>query len=863
MKIRCGGFKSPFDPFVRANGSRICNPETRDLTLWANKLAPKQQDKWLATAAWTDEDGNRHGAMSWKDGSRGDVYWDNQPLSYDPRLPGERESWGEHRPRYGGNGWWSGAVFSDARDVNINNPADISATSYQLPPGVTIVPQLNVPFYGGWLWRPEYWPYRFNGDGSATEPFYDPATLYGQMNWSPISGYTAIAAYCWGPRAVGQIYRFNNSYVVNSAWPNITLVIPQYVIGSTFGYSIFYPNTLPANIPNTHEAAAPPARAPQAGDMVATFLGRSITYQEAQGGAVVVNDYDGYPEYADIPPIPAGTLVTYTWSQAGVERVAPITSRNNAIDGFGQSFSSLGFADDGINDRYGVSVEGTTGAQEINRSGSCYIFEWWRDQYVLHQGTYSIKSKTRQEGGEDRPPGSTGPSSGSNGWPQWPSKRNECDRFVSSLLPYSINIPPGNSYLKEFTTNVTLTWSGFGGNGGSRAIEYKTLEWAAAEGLNESGVYDPAKGGPPRVTRVWRPTPVSYHMYYPYKVGGFGGFVSDGFDVIAVGTVERNSSGTRIGGCWSETAYSYNPATGGEVSFGVNTGGNVFSDGSPASCSIIGNYFHGGLVASTINTPFLERVPGTAPPETPPNCSLTDPRSGSSLPGYPTGDPEFPPLPPGGLGNSANSKSFTETEIEYEIQAPIGRGLTARSYYYELSSSSKGGTATWNGNISSSSYTPEQAVETTLEFADPVTLIRDDLAGYEEVLYAYLEFDRKTGSFLPTNPPPPDRTTVYYRRAGFPPVEVNAAIKDEFPEAAWFDPRSWNWTQWLGLKDGYLYLYRSDSETLNSYKTKTSKVRADRYLVSDGSFSAQGTKSFEALSLASGNAVIYDHHAFG
>jgi len=65
------------------------------------------------------------------------------------------------------------------------------------------------------------------------------------------------------------------------------------------------------------------------------------------------------------------------------------------------------------------------------------------------------------------------------------------------------------------------------------------------------------------------------------------------------------------------------------------------------------------------------------------------------------------------------------------------------------------------------------------------------------------------------------------------------------------------------LKDGYLYIYRSDSETLNSYKTKTSKVRADRYLVSDGSFSAQGAKSFEALSLASGNAVIYDHHAFG
>ena len=334
------------------------------------------------------------------------------------------------------------------------------------------------------------------------------------------------------------------------------------------------------------------------------------------------------------------------------------------------------------------------------------------------------------------------------------------------------------------------------------------------------------------------------------------------YDVTAVGTVERKPNGDRIGGCFQEGVPNINPSTGGLVNLGPNTGGAVFSDGSPATCAIYGAYFHGGLVSGgTLNTPFVVRegAPGEG---SGPNCALADGRKGSSIPGFPLDDPAVPELP-GGLGNQASSKSVSEVEIEYEIQAPIARGMTARSYYYESSRESTGGTGQWNGNIASSTYTPEETTETTLEFIDPVTMIRDDLAGYEEVLYVSLEFDRKTGSFSPSAPPPPDRVRVFYRKAGGTAVEVNEAIKDEFPEAAWAKPRDWNWTQWMGLKAGVLYLYKNDAETLGAYKSKSGKVKADRYLVSDGSFSLQGSKSFEALSLNSKNAVIFDHHAFG
>ena len=155
FRIRCGGYKTPFDPFKRADGTIVCTPEGQDLSLWCSKLAPKQQDQWLAAASWTSTEGDRVGAMAWRGKNdagtvdRGDIYWDKDPLPYDPRPEGDRESWGEHRPRYGGNGWWTGAVFSDARDVEISNPADVSATTYQLAPGATIVPQLAAPYYGG------------------------------------------------------------------------------------------------------------------------------------------------------------------------------------------------------------------------------------------------------------------------------------------------------------------------------------------------------------------------------------------------------------------------------------------------------------------------------------------------------------------------------------------------------------------------------------------------------------------------------------------------------------------------------------------------------------------------------------------
>lgn len=864
FRIRCGGYKTPFDPFKRADGTIVCTPEGQDLSLWCSKLAPKQQDQWLAAASWTSTEGDRVGAMAWRGKNdagtvdRGDIYWDKDPLPYDPRPEGDRESWGEHRPRYGGNGWWTGAVFSDARDVEISNPADVSATTYQLAPGATIVPQLAAPYYGGFIWRPDYWPYYFSIDSVVDQSSGNPhdwRTLYDQMPWSPIAGYSAYSAYCFGERVAGQIYKFNDSYVFDSNL-SVSIVTPQFAIGTRFGYSVFYPNTLPENIPDTHETAAPPSRPPQPGDMIATFLGRTIQYQASQGGAIVVNDYDGYPEYADIPPIPAGTLVTYSWAQSGIELAASISSKNNSVDVFGRPFTSLGIPEDGINNRYGVSVTGTKGASEVNRTGKCYIFEWWRDQYVLHEGTYSISQKSRTEESEDRPKDSTGPAN-SGTFPGWPSKRRECENYQSTLVPFSINLG-AVSYLKEITTNVTLTWSGFAGTGGSQTVPYKTLEWTSS-GYSESGLYDPAKGARPSVLRTWQQIPCSYHAYYPYKDPQA---MFAPFDVTAVGAVERRPNGDRIGGCFQEGAPSVDASTGGLVNLGVNTGGAVFSDGSPASCTIYGAYYHGGLVNETVNTPFIERR-GAPNEGSSLNCDSKDNRKGSSLPGFPLDDPSVPELP-GGLGNQASSKSVTEVVIEYEIQAPIARGMTSRSYYYEKTTEATGGEAQWNGSIPASTYTAIETTTATLEFRDPVTLIRDDLAGFEEVLFVVMEFDRKSGSF-PTNPPPPaDRSTIYYQKEGGGPIAVNPLFKEEFPEAAWADPRSWNWSQWLGLKDGVVYFYKHDPAAIEDYRGKDGAVKGDRYRVSDGSFTLLGTKRFDAktLSAPQGRTTVFDHNAF-
>ncbi len=853
-KIRCGGYKTPFDPFLRPDGTRVCDPEGTDLALWANKLGAKQQDKWLAAASWRDPEGKIRGAMAWKAATgRGDVYWNEQPLSYDPRPAEDRESWGEHRPRYGGNGWWTGAVFPDARDVEISNPADVSATTYQLAPGTTIVPQLTAPYFGGYVALVGFTYLSFNVDGS-----YQRRDSRITMPASPIAGYTAMAAHAFGPRVDGRIYKFNNSYYQKKYWSSTTAT---YYVGSVFGYSVFYANKTPAEIPATHEVAAPLSRPPQAGDFVATYLGRSITYQKSQIDSYGYVDEFEQDQTAFTAPIPAGTLVTYTWAQPSAEKIAPVTSRANAVDGFGTPYESSGLTDDGINRCYGVNFKGSNSASQVNRSGKCYIFEWWRDQYVLHEGTYSIKQTSKVEVEDDRPVNSSGPNT-SAGWGGWPSKRQQCERSLVGLAPYSASYLEGRNY-EVTNASVTLTWIGLfnGKNYGSRDIPYVSATFVGPQTKVESGYYNPTQGNRPSYIQRTRQVAYSYHAEQPrivqnlYGSGGQG----DG-KVVFVGTVERNGFGQRIGGCESETNPSVNPATGGLVDLGSDGETCTFSNGSPATCGVVGAYFHGGLITDTTTEYYGELRPGNAPGIPNPNCPAQSAVPGSAIPGFPGSGA---PLPPGGNGNRATASNVSDVEIEYEIQAPIARGMTSRSYYYEKTSTTEGGTAQWNGSIEASTYTPIETTTSTLEFREPVTLIRDDLAGYEEVVFVVLEFDRKTGAFSTNPPPAADRATVYYQRQGGSPVVIVEAIKDEFPEAAWADPRSWNWTQWMGLKGGVLYLYKNDPQTLDSYKSKSAKVKASRYLVSDGSFLLQGVKSFEALSLGARNAVIFDHHAFG
>lgn len=841
-KIRCGGYKTPFDPFLRADGTRVCEPEGTDLALWANKLGAKQQDKWLAAASWRDPEGKIRGAMAWKAATRGDVYWNEEPLSYDPRPVGDRESWGAHRPRYGGNGWWTGAVFPDARDVEISNPADVSATTYQLAPGTTIVPQLSAPFYGGYAGNIGGVTYSFDESGNP-----QPYDSFTSMPGSAISGYTALAAHAFGPRVGGQIYKFNGSYYYRGA----------YTLGTTFGYSVFYPNQTPEEIPSSHEVAAPLSRPLQEGDLVATYLGRSITYQESQIGSYGYVDEFEQDQTAYTDPIPAGTLVVYSWAQrnADIERIAPITSRGNGVDGFGTPLTSRGIPDDGINRRYGVNFKGSNSASQVNRSGKCYVFEWWRDQYVLHEGTYSIKQNNKVEVEDDRPADSSGPNT-SDGWGGWPSKRQQCERSLIGLVPYSTSYQEGRNY-QTTDASVTLTWKNYG----SRTIPYISPIFVGPQTKVESGYYNPAQGNRPSYIQRTRQVPYSYHAEQPRIVQNLYGSLGQGDGtVVFVGTVERNSLGQRLGGCDSETSPSVDPAKGGLVDLGSDGKTCTFSNGSPATCSVVGVYFHGGLITNTTTEYYGELQPGNAPGIPNPNCPAQSATPGSAIPNFP---PTGVPLPPGGNGNRATANNVSDVEIEYEIQAPIARGMTSRSYYYEKTATIQGGTAQWNGSIEASTYTPIKTSTFTLEFREPVTLIRDDLAGYEEVVFVVLEFDRKTGTFSTNPPPAADRATVYYQRQGGSPVVIVEAIKDEFPEAAWADPRSWNWTQWMGLKGGVLYLYKNDPKTLDSYKSKSAKVKASRYLVSDGSFLLQGVKSFEALSLGAKNAVIFDHHAFG
>ncbi len=871
-QVRAGGYRTPFEPFRRDDGSEICQPTMDGLALWCSKLAPKRNDRWLVAASWNNNDGNPVGAMAWQasnaegDPVRGEVVWDDQPLSYDPRPAGDRESWGEHRPRYGGNGWWTGAVFPDARDVEISNPADVSATTYQLAPGATIVPQLSVPYYGalksdiGWVrsvWTTAgtyYWP------GSTVFNRTYPTEA------SPIAGYTAMAAHVFGPRASGQMYRFNDSYYYDSTGDGV--VNPTFVAGTVFGYSVFYANLTPEQIPDTHNVAAPLSRPPREGDVVATYLGRSITYQESQIDSYGVVDEFEQDQTVYTDPIPAGTLVVYRWALPSAEKVAPVTSRANAVDGFGSSLESRGSTDDGINRRYGVNFKGSNSASQVNRSGKCYIFEWWRDQYVLHEGTYSIKQTNKVEVEDDRPADSSGPAnSGGNPWPRWPSAKDPCDRFVASLTPYTRTRRSGGAF-QVVPRPVTLTWQSAvtGRVYGSETITYLESQYnpAGVVYTEETVLYDPYSGSPPYFLHRQVPVPISYHQEEPRKVGVFGQAGELG-EVTFVGTVERNSNGLRLGGCWQESPPTLTPGTGGVVPMGSDDSSNTFSDGTPASCSIYGAYYHGGIIESETLVWESYQAPGTATAYPYPNCSILDDRSGSGLPGFPGGDGDLPPLPPGGLGNQASSRKLSDVEIEYEIQAPIARGMTSRSYYYEKTSTAKGGTAQWNGSLESSTYTPESSLSTTLEFREPVTLIRDDLAGYEEVLFVVLEFDRKTGTFPASPPPPADRATAYYQRFGGSPIALPMSFKDQFPLAAWSDPRSWNWTQWMCLKDGVVYFLDSSVETIEDYQTRRTKVPSTVYRVSDGSFSPLNDRQFKIQSLkvaAPDSAIVYDHNVY-
>jgi len=834
-QIRCGGFSDPFDPF---EGLSV-DPDAPGLQLHVDKLAPGQENQWVAGAVWGQSADAPDeapviagGAIAWTDSTQTHhtKQWDHAPLPEDPRP--QRQPFGYFKPKWAGEGCFIGHEFFPLEQgVDIGNPTADAEPSFDLPPGMVIVPEAIA--------------------GLSRYDFTNGVPHHLTPQGPSRAGTTTVKYEDTGETEVGAC---------DEAWVTHNLHLPEYdydlpqVYGVRYSrgqivFEKFHQGRTVAQVrgDRSRPQADPLTRPPQVGDKLAIRVNHGYFYQPAVGPYFT----GAFETIVDISGWPAGTweFWVYTVPPTGekeIEEITPNTTQN-----------------------YGVAIAGTEN-QDISRTGEIAQLLWHYGEPTLLKGTWSVTRSTTRTGTLRRPPGDTGPANGDTdspggaGYPSgWPSAADAAAADAGFFKTVEANLTAAG-YFRPIVKDYVVTWSPRLRIPPVVAPHY-TSEWVPNDQYPRQVTYDTRKGRAPRFI-IKESTP---YKALVGRVGSLPGQSGAPFARIAYeGRGGGITSHTMIGPsppCWIEIPDPQEPprrTAEGMTGYCTWVKGPKSSDGQ---CDVYVQWCQPRLIESTFVTRWLENKPGRAPVEPIPKPDDFSNEPGSAVPGG-GGDPgAVPPefgFPPGIFPEGSWKDSVAE-ETEYEIQSAVGPTLRSRRHFKSTFTESSDHSADWNGARSNSSLTATPTRGSyTLEYVIPVPMVSRSPVNSasetpEEALFLVRTLASRTQGSPFTKPYPYDTQVVFYQKAGGEPVAIAEEILDLFPAIAWEDPEDYQWSRQCQIRDGVLYRLPGPTGSAD-YRSQNATVTLTAYRVNDGSLSPINEVTRKIKSLKAPSAVVYD-----
>ena len=195
--------------------------------------------------------------------------------------------------------------------------------------------------------------------------------------------------------------------------------------------------------------------------------------------------------------------------------------------------------------------------------------------------------------------------------------------------------------------------------------------------------------------------------------------------------------------------------------------------------------------------------------------------------------------------------------------AAVSPSLRSRHYFREAFIESTNNQADWNGARSNSSLTPGSPTGSyELAFEIPYPMVsrspqNSANTAPEEAVYLVRILTPRTRSSSFTPPYPYDSEVVYYQKAGAAPIAIAIEIFDLLPAIAWQDPEQYQWSRFLTLANGVLYVVPQTSEGLD-YRAKNGKIQPQAFQVDDGSLSPLVSPSLAILKGDDADATVFD-----